>query len=194
MLPAPNRRFVGGIALGGRPGIRSLASNDRLTCREIATCVHDRGHCAPPAGRHGSSSGPGCGSRLGAVHSTPAGRIKEMKKNFCCVTTRRRNFGPLIRLGRSLGLLTAHALSLCVPGFGLGGLTTFGLPPSRLPTANLPQAFRVMAIELIPTSRPVLPPAAFAQAEPRARSSHSGTAAALWFIVEGAHGSCFSQG
>ena len=194
MLLIQNRRVADGIALGGRPGIRSRASNGRLTCYETATCVRDRGHCAPPAGRRGSSSGPGCGPSLGAVHSTPAGRIKEMKKNFCCVTTRRRNFWPLIRLGRSLGSLAAHALSLCVPGFGLGGLATFGLPPSRLPTANLPQAFRILAIVLVPTPWLVLPPAAFAQAEPRARSSHSGTAAALWFIVVGAHGSCFSQG
>ena len=120
--------------------------------------------------------------------------MKEMKKNFCCVTTRRRNFWPLIRLGRSFGSLAAHALSLCVPGFDLGGLAPFGLPPSRLPTANFPQAFRILAIELVPASRLVLPPATFAQAEPQARSSHSGTAAALWFIVVGAHGSCFSQG
>ena len=137
---------------------------------------------------------PGCGSKSGAAHSTPAGRTKNLKKNFCCVTTRRRNFRPLIRLGRSFGSLAAHALSLCVPGFDLGGLATFGLPSSRLPTANFPQTFRILAIELVPTSRLVLPPAAFAQAKPHARSSHSGTAAALWFIVEGAHGSCFSQG
>jgi hypothetical protein len=189
-----NHRFAGGIALGGRPGIRSLASGGLLTCHEIATCVHDRGHCAPPAGTCGSSNGPGCGPSLGAVHSTPAGRIKEMKKNFCCVTTRRRNFWPLIRLGRSFGSLAAHALSLCVPGFDLGGLPPLDLPPSRLPTANFPHAFGVLAIALVPTSRLVPPPAAFAQAEPRAKSSHSGTAAALWFIVVGAHGSCFSQG
>ena len=194
MPPAPNRRFAGGIALGGRPGIRSLASNGLLTCRETATCVHDRGHCALPAGRRGSSSGPGCGPSLEAVHSTPAGRIKEIKKNFCCVTTRRRNFWPPIRLGRSLGSLTAHALSLGVPGFGLGGLATFGLPPSRLPTADLPQALRILAVALVPLSRVIPPPAAFAQADPRARSSLSGTAAGHWLIVEGAHGSAFSQG
>ena len=197
MLPAPNHRVAVGIALGGsrRAGsTRNLVSCGLLTCREIATCVHDREHCAPPDGRRGSSSGPGCGLNLEAVHSTPAGRIQEMKKNFCCVTTRRRNFWPLIRLGRRLGSLAAHALSLCVPGFDLGGLAPFGLPPSRLPTANLPQAFRILAIVLVPTPWLVLPPAAFAQTEPRARASHSGTAAALWFIVEGAHGSCFSQG
>ena len=148
-----------------------------------------RSHCELPDGRRSSSSAPGCGPSSGAVHGTPAGRIKEWKKNFCCVTTRRRNRGVLRWLRRGFGALTARTLSRCVLGFGLCGQAPSGLPLCRLPAANLPLAFGILAVTLVPTPRLVLPPAAFAQADPRARSSRTGTVGALWFIVAGAHGS-----
>ena len=35
-------------------------------------------------------------------------------------------------------------------GSDIGILATFGLPPRRLPAADLPQAFRVLAVALVP--------------------------------------------
>ena len=116
------------------------------------------------------------------------------QQNFCCVTTPRRNFGVLRCLRRRWGALTARTLSLGVLGFGGIVLASSRLPPRRLPAADQPSAFGVLAVTLVPTPRLVLVPTAFAQADPRARSSCTGTARALWFNVAGAHGSIISQG
>ena len=61
---------------------------------------------------------PGCGPTSGAVHSTPAGRTTAAGKNFCCVTTRSRNFGLFRGLWHRLGALAARTLGLGVLGFG----------------------------------------------------------------------------
>jgi len=197
-MPVPSHRVATVTAAGGsrRAGsIRRRASFDPLKCHATATCVRDPEHCERPDHTQHSNSVPGCGSKSGAVHSTPAGRTKNLKKNFCCVTTRRRNQWTVHWLRHRLGSLAAHALSLGVPCFDLGCLATSSLASRRLPTADLPQTFRILAVALVPTPRPVFPPATFAQADPRARSSLSGTATGLWLIVEGAHGSIgFSQG
>jgi hypothetical protein len=79
-------------------------------------------------------------------------------------------------------------LGLGVPGFGLGSLAVFGLPPGRLPLADLAETFRLLAVALVPAPRLVLAAAPFAQAEPRTRSAPSGRAARLSLNVEGAHG------
>jgi hypothetical protein len=104
--------------------------------------------------------------RSRGVHDNPADRTRELKKNFCCVTTRRRNLWVFNSLGRTLGLLTALALGLGVPGFSLVSLAVFGLPPGRLPAADLPPAFRLLAVSLVPASRLVLAAAPFAHAAP----------------------------
>ena len=49
-------------------------------------------------------------------------------------------------------------------------LTTFSLAASRLPASDLPQAFRGLAVALVPASWLVLAAASFAKASPRARS------------------------
>jgi hypothetical protein len=174
--------------------IRKHAWIGLLKCHATATCVRGRGHCERLVDRHGSSSGPGYESTRPVAHSTPAGRTKNLKKNFCCVTTRRRNLWTIRRLRCGLGPLTAHALSLGVLRFDRFGLATPGLPPCRLPSADFPQAFRGLAVALVPPPWAVSPPTTFAQADPQARSSLSGTTAGLWLIVGGAHGSCVSQG
>lgn len=195
--PVPHRHGAAGTAAVGsrRAGnTRRPASDGLPKCRETATCVRDRGHCASPDGKRGSSSAPDCGSSWPVVHSIPADRTTESKKNFCCVTTRRRNFWTLRRLGRGLGSLAARALRCGVLGLDLGVLTASGLSARCLPAADLALAFRILAIALVPAPRLVLASAAFAQAEPRARSSYSGTTAVLWFTVDGAHGRVVSQG
>ena len=159
--------------------------------REIATCVHDPKHCQPPDGRQRSSSVPGCGSTKAAVRGTPAGRTRVVEKKFCCVTTRRRNFRVLLCLGHGFGALAAHAFRLGMLGFGLGIQPALGLPPRCLPAANLPLAFRILAVTLVPTPRLVLLSAAFAQAKPHPRAASTGTTTALWFMVAGAHGSLY---
>jgi len=131
---------------------------------------------------------PGCGVRSRGVRDNPADRTRERKKNFCCVTTRRRNLWVFNSLGRSLGPLTALALCLGVAGFGLGSLAVFGLPPRRLPLADLAETFRLLAVALVPAPRLVLAAAPFAHAAPWARSAPSGRAMRLSLNVEGAHG------
>ena len=195
MVASRRTRRVGpGTAARGRPGTRRRVSGGHARCRETATCVHDPGHCEQPDGRRRSSSAPGCGSSSAAVPGTPAGRTRESKKNFCCVTTRRRNLGVLRCLRRGFGSLAAHALRLRVLSFGGGIQAASGLPLRRLPAADLPLAFQILAVTLVPTPRLVLPSAAFAQADPRPRSSRTGTAAALWLKMAAAHGSILSQG
>lgn len=117
---------------------------------------------------------PGYGWVLRVIRGTPADRRGGRKKIFCCVTTRCRILRVRTILGCGLGSLASRALSLSVPGFDLGVLTTFGLPPRRLPTSDLTPAFRILAVALVPTPRPVLASASFAQADPRARSPRSG--------------------
>jgi hypothetical protein len=90
------------------------------------------------------------------------------------VTTRRRNLWFLTSLRHGLGPLAARALGLGVLGFGKDVLAVFGLPPRRLPAADQPQAFRLLAVALVPTPRLVLALASFAQAGPQARSAPSG--------------------
>jgi hypothetical protein len=110
------------------------------------------------------------------------------------VTTRGLNFGVVNGLGR--GLVTLPTLL-----FGLGMLcpdalipTAFSLTASRHPASDLPQAFRVLAVALVPASWLVLAAASFAKASPRTRSPRSGQTAVSVSTVEGAHGSCNSQG
>jgi hypothetical protein len=174
--------------VGVRSGTPEPSSYDHPRCRERATCVLDPGHCEPPAGRRDHSTVPGCGTRPQGVRGSPVDRITEEKKNFCCVTTRRRNLWVFNGLGRSLGPFTTLALGLGVLGFGLGVLAMFGLPPRCLPLADLAETFRLLAVALVPAPRLVGASAAFAHAAPWTRSAPSGRAVGLWFNVEGAHG------
>jgi hypothetical protein len=194
MAPGRRRCLAAWSGVGARLCTRRHASYGHPTCRERATCVPGRGHCEPPDDRRGNNSGRGFGPRSRVVRGTLAGRIKEGKKNFCCVTTRRRNLWFLSSLRRGLGPLAARALSLGVPGFGEGVLALFGLPPCRLPAADLPQAFGLLAVALVPTPRLILAPAPFAKAGPRARSAPSGLGVVLSLTLAVAHGRISSQG
>jgi hypothetical protein len=107
---------------------------------------------------------------------------------------RGRNFGVFNGLGRGLGALTALLFGLGMPGSDMVIPTTFSLAASRLPTSDFPQAFRVLAVALVPASWLVLAPASFAKASSRTRSPRSGQRAVSVSIVEGAHRSCNSQG
>ena len=131
---------------------------------------------------------PGCEVRSRAVRNSPADRIREGKKRFCCVTTRGRKFRFLNILGHGLGLLTARFLCLGMLGFGGGGLTTFSLSPRRQPAVDLSQAFRVLTVALVPTSRVVLATALFVDAGSLARAARSGFETAFFFNVVVAHG------
>ena len=176
------------IGCGVRPGIRCPASCYHPKCRENTTYVHDPGHCEPPAGRRRNRSVPGCEVRSRAVRSSPADRIREGEKRFCCVTTRRRKFRFLNILGHGLGLLTARFLCLGMLGFGGLGLATFSLSPRRQPAVDLSQAFRVLTVALVPTSRVVLATALFVEAASLARATRSGFGTAFFFNVVVAHG------
>ena len=78
------------------------------------------------------------------------------------MTTRRRNCEWFWCLRRRGGALTARPLGLGVLGFYGFILTPFGLPLGRLPALDLAQAFRVLAVALVPTLRQVLLATAFA--------------------------------
>jgi len=110
------------------------------------------------------------------------------RKNLCCVTTRRRNFRRLRCLRRSRGTLTARPLGLGVLGLDRFILPPPGLPPGRLPAPYQAQALGILAVVLVPTFRLILASTAFAQADPRPRSSRPGTAAAISLIITLAHG------
>jgi hypothetical protein len=112
----------------------------------------------------------------------------EGKKTFCCVTTRRRNLWTLSDLGRGLGLLAAHSLCLGVLDLGGGFLAMFRLPLRRLPAVDLSQAFRILAVSLVPTLWLVLASALFVQTGARARAALSGLGTVLSFNVVVAHG------
>jgi hypothetical protein len=113
---------------------------------------------------------------------------------LCCVTTRGRNFEILNGLGRGLVALTSLLFGLGMLCFDAVILTTLSLAASRLPSSDLPQAFRILAVALVPASWLVLAPASFAKASPRTRLPRSRQTAVSVSTVEGAHGSCDSQG
>ena len=92
---------------------------------------------------------PGCGVISQAIRGSLADRRAGVKKRFCCVTTLRLNLWAFNDLRRELGTLTAVLLCLGVSGFDAVFLAAIGLPPRRLPAADLPQAFRLLAITLI---------------------------------------------
>jgi hypothetical protein len=173
---------------------RWRASSGHPRCHEQATCVPGLEHYGPPGGMRCNSSVPRCGANSRVVRGSLAGRIREGKKSFSCVTTRRSNLWGSNALEHGLGSLTALLLCVGVPGFGAGVLATLGLPPSRLPATDLPPAFQLLAIALVPTPRQVLAPAPFAETNPRARPAHSGQIAVFCLNVGGAHGSGNSQG
>ncbi len=72
-------------------------------------------------------------------------------------------------------------------GVGVGVLATFSLPLRRQPAADLSQAFRILAVSLVPTPRLVLAFAPFVQAGPRG-GGISGFGTVLSFNVVVAHG------
>jgi hypothetical protein len=115
-------------------------------------------------------------------------------QNFCCVTTRRRNFGLFPWLWWRGDAPTARLLGLGMLGFDRFVLASLGLPPCRLPAPEQAQAFGILAVTLVPTPRLVAAATAFAQAQPWPRSSRVRALAAVWFIMTAAHGSAFSQG
>jgi hypothetical protein len=119
---------------------------------------------------------------------------RSQQQNCCCVTTRRRNLWFFRCLRRRCCALTARTLCLGMLGFGGIIQTPPGLAPRRLPTADLPPAFGILAVTLVGTPRLVLSVTAFAQAEPQPRSSRPGRVAALWITMRVAHGSVLSQG
>jgi hypothetical protein len=176
------------LGAGARIHTRYHACSGHPKCRERATCVHDLGHCEQLAGRHGSSSVPGCGANSPGVRGSPAGYITEVKKTFCCVTMPRRKIWSLIGLGHGLDPLAARAFCLSMLGSGVGVLATLSLPLRRLPAPDLPQALGVLAIALVPTPRVILASALFIQAGPLARVARSGFGTVLFFNVVVAHG------
>lgn len=108
------------------------------------------------------------------------------RKNFCCVTTRRCNFGFVRGLRRSANTLTARLLSLGMPDFDRLVLAPLGLAPSGLPAPYQPQAFGLLAVTLVPTLRRVRAPTILAQAQ-----SWSQTSAAVSLMMTAAHGRFF---
>ena len=195
-VAADQRRWSADARIGSgvRPGIRWPVSCVHPKSREIATCVPGPGRCESPDGRWRSNSEPGCGARSRGARGSPADRIRGEEKIFCCVTTRGRNFGVLNSLGRCFGAVAALLLSLGMLVLDASVLTTFRLAARRLPAADLPPAFRVLAVALVPASRRVFAPTPLAQADPRARSPRSGQTTVSVSNVKGAHGSGNSQG
>jgi hypothetical protein len=187
--PWPRYCIVATAGAGGRPDTRSSASCGQPTCGASATYARDHGRCEPPDGRRGNSSATDYGPRSQAARGSLVDRTRESKKRFCRVTTRRCNFRLLSSLERGLSPLAARAFSVGVLGLGLGGQPMFGLALGGLPAPELPLAFQILAVALVPTPRSVLPPALPAQADPHARSARPGRAAVFSRTLDGAQGS-----
>jgi hypothetical protein len=83
------------------------------------------------------------------------------------VTTRWCNFGVFNGLGYRFDSLTALLLCLGVLGSDLGILAMSSLLSGRLPVADLPSAFWLLTVALVPTPRVILSLAPFVQADPR---------------------------
>lgn len=181
-------RLEAGIVAREPPGIRGRVCGGHSTCHATATCVHDPEPGERPDYRRRSSNAPGCGSTFAALHGTPAGHTTESKKNFCCVTTRRRNFRVFRWLRRRGRPLTAQAFRLRVLRLRGGVQAAAGLTLCRLPAPDLTLALRILAVTLVPATRLVLLSAAFAQADPLTRTARSGTARVVGGIVVRAHG------
>ena len=105
------------------------------------------------------------------------------RQNFCCVTTRRRNFGIFRGLRQRRGAPPARPLGLGVLGFSGIVLASLGLPLGGLPAPHETQTFGVLAVTLVPTLWRVLAPTAFAQAQAWSR-----TPTAVWLMMTTAHG------
>ena len=106
-----------GIGSGVRHRIRWPASSGRPGSRERATYVPGRGRCERPRGRWHSRSEPGCGASSRVARSSLADRIRGEEKIFCCVTTRRPNFGVLNGFRRDFSSPPAHLFGLGMPRF-----------------------------------------------------------------------------
>jgi hypothetical protein len=161
----------GGVA--ARLGTHRPVSCGHPRCHERTTCVLDPGPPERPDGRWDSSSAPGFGPSSQENRSSRADRIREAKKSFCSVTTRRRNHWLLSNFRCEPRSLSARALGLGMPGLHAGVLTMSGLSPCRLPTVNLSPAFGILAVALVPGPRLILASTPFAQAEPRTRPARS---------------------
>jgi hypothetical protein len=177
-----------------RPGIRCPVSCGHPKSRESATYVPGPGRCERPDGRRRSNSEPGCGARSWGVRGSLADRMRGEEKTFCCVTTRGRNFGIFNGLWCDFGAPPALLFGLGMLGFDAIVPTVFSLAASRLPASDMPQAFRGLAVALVPASWLVLASASLAKASPRARSPRSGQTTVSVRTVESAHGSGNSQG
>jgi hypothetical protein len=115
-----------------------------------------------------------CEARLQGVRDNLAGRREEVKKRFCCVTTRGLNLGDLNGLRRSFGSLTSLSFGQGVPGSGVGTQAVYNLPAGRLPAPHLLQAFGILTITLVPAPRLILAPTSFAQTRPEPGPACSG--------------------
>ena len=173
---------------------RRRASCGHPTCRDPATCVHGLGRCGPLGGTPRSNTVPGCGGNSWGVGSSPAGRIGEGKKSFRCVTTRGCNVWDFNGLGRTPRSLTALSFRLGVTASSGRVGAMFGLAPGGLPAVDLPQAFWILTVTLVPRPRLILAPTFFAQTDSRARAPPTGRTAVRSRTLASAHGRCFSQG
>jgi hypothetical protein len=104
------------------------------------------------------------------------------------VTTRRRKLWVLNGLSCGLQSLAARILRLGMLGFDLRVLAPFCLPLGCVPAAQLAQAFRVLTVALVVTTRLVFARAPFAQTIPQARPAASSPSAMLSRTLARAHG------
>ena len=81
VAPWPSRAVVDSVA-PGRLGTPARGRVGLERCHATATCVHDPAPGAPPDGRSGNSSMPGCGLSSRAVHGSLAERTTASTTKF----------------------------------------------------------------------------------------------------------------
>ena len=165
-----------------------LATSERAPLSPLAFPIEHSANCLTTGGaavaRLAAPRLPGRFIAPGPVAEGPR------RNNFCCVTTRRRNFRSPGWLGRKGGTPSARTLGGSMLGFDRFIGTPLRLTLGRLPAAHGTQAFGILAVALVPTSRLELLSTAFPEAHPRPWSS----ATAVCLMLTVAHGSLLSQG
>jgi hypothetical protein len=150
--------------LPGLLDIPSEVSDGRHLCWGTSSCVRDLAGDAWPGGTRRRSSVRGPEETFGGARNSRADRRSIREKFFYCVTTRPLAHRP--RRQSRLALLSPTPLPLRLRVFlsTFSGRSPLTLPPGCLPSPQLMQTVRLLAVPLPPVSRLVSLPAAFAQA------------------------------
>jgi hypothetical protein len=176
-----------------RAGTPEHASLARPTCSDSTTCARDPGRRIAPFGKQRNNSASERGRPGLVVHGSRAAGKAAEKKTVCPVTTVGRYLLSARWLSRGLGALAPLPFGLGVLGLRLRLAPAAGLTLTRLPTTDQPQAYRILAIALVPTAGLVATAATLAQANPHGETRSPSVTMRVRITLRRTHGRCHSQ-